>query len=577
MTQVATVSHRVELPRRPSYRYEKVLAWLLLLSVLFWSFSATGVWTRDLFNEGGWTIAMRFVRASVQPELSADFLLLTLHAAGITLAYAICGTALCLFFGTIGGLLSSEVWWRSAVRSSWLHRVVPYQAPWLTIRGLLAIPRAIHEAIWGLFLINVFGLSPLVALLAIGIPFGAITVKVFAEIIDETPRKSFDTLHNSGVRPFPAFCYTLLPQTYPTLLAYAFYRFECAIRAAAVLGIIGAGGLGYQLLLSMQSLRYEQMWTLLFALCLLNGVGDIISSEIRRRLGSAQQSRVHLDVAPTAQLIQPRRDPLVRTLLFVAFLSIPLSLWYIDIDWGRILSVKSYQLLIDIAHDSYPPMLDAAQLGHLVALAGQTLAMSILAMVIAAAGGLLFAFPAANNLILPGGILDTGGSRRTRFWLGGIVLVGTRGVLLFLRAVPPPIWALLALFLFFPGILPGAIALGIYNAGVLGRLMAEVVETLDPRPARALAAQGAGAGQIFLYSILPQTGPTFIGYILYRWEVCIRATVIVGLVGAGGIGRLLMEQLSSFDHRSVVTTLVMLILLTIVVDLLSVIARRTFP
>ena len=149
------------------------------------------------------------------------------------------------------------------------------------------------------------------------------------------------------------------------------------------------------------------------------------------------------------------------------------------------------------------------------------------------------------------------------------LLLLTRGLLLLARAVPAPVWALVALFLFFPGILPGAIGLGIYTFGVLGRLMAEVVENLDPHPARALAAQGASPSQLFFYAVLPAALPSFVTYALYRWEVCIRATVIVGMVGAGGIGRLLTEQLSSFDYHNAGTTLMALIMLTLLVDLMS--------
>ena len=155
-----------------------------------------------------------------------------------------------------------------------------------------------------------------------------------------------------------------------------------------------------------------------------------------------------------------------------------------------------------------------------------------------------------------------------------VLFVLTRGVLLVARALGEPIWAFLVLFVLFPGVLPGALALGLYNLGILGRLMAEVTENVEQRPLRALAAQGASGPQVFLYGVLPTTVPRNLLYVLYRWEVCIRATVVVGLVGAGGLGRLLTEQLSSFDYRSVVTTLIFFIGLTVVVDLISAAVRR---
>ena len=147
--------------------------------------------------------------------------------------------------------------------------------------------------------------------------------------------------------------------------------------------------------------------------------------------------------------------------------------------------------------------------------------------------------------------------------------------MLFARAVPEPIWALIFLFVLFPGILPGAIALAIHNLGILGRLMAEVIENLDERPLHSLKALGATQSQVFLYGILPLTLPRFLAYILYRWEVCIRATVIVGLVGAGGLGRLLTEQLSSFDYKGLLSTLIVFLGLTFVVDMISASIRRS--
>jgi phosphonate transport system permease protein len=134
---------------------------------------------------------------------------------------------------------------------------------------------------------------------------------------------------------------------------------------------------------------------------------------------------------------------------------------------------------------------------------------------------------------------------------------------------------LLLLFILFPGILPGALALGIYTLGVLGRLLAEVVENLDQRPLDALKAQGASKAGVFMYGALPPMFPRFVSYFLYRWEEIIRATVVVGLVGAGGLGRSLTEQLSGFNYPAVLATLLVFILITFIVDLVSQSARKT--
>jgi phosphonate transport system permease protein len=204
----------------------------------------------------------------------------------------------------------------------------------------------------------------------------------------------------------------------------------------------------------------------------------------------------------------------------------------------------------------------------MLTLSAQTLAMSILASTGAGLGGILLSFAAAREV----GKMGRSGDGGTR---GLMKSAFTRFLLLFARAVPEPIWALIFLFVLFPGILPGAIALAIHNLGILGRLMAEVIENLDERPLRSLKALGATQSQVFLYGILPLTLPRFLAYILYRWEVCIRATVIVGLVGAGGLGRLLTEQLSSFDYKGLLATLIVFLSLTFVVDIISASVRRS--
>ncbi|MFN3332747.1 MAG: PhnE/PtxC family ABC transporter permease [Caldilinea sp.] len=100
-------------------------------------------------------------------------------------------------------------------------------------------------------------------------------------------------------------------------------------------------------------------------------------------------------------------------------------------------------------------------------------------------------------------------------------------------------------------------------------------ENLDERPLRALKVQSAPGPHVFLYAALPGALPDYIAYTLYRWEVTIRETVVVGLVGAGGLGRLLTEQLSNFDYRGVTATLICYLLLTFGVDLISAAARRS--
>ena len=200
-------------------------------------------------------------------------------------------------------------------------------------------------------------------------------------------------------------------------------------------------------------------------------------------------------------------------------------------------------------------------------LAYNTLAMSVLAISFAGIGALLTMLPAARNV--SSGELGGAPSRPglALYFLVRVVFTLTRGV-------PELVWAMIIVFFLSPGVLLGAIALGIHNYGIVGRLTAEVVENLDPAPARALRAAGASNIQMFLYGILPRALPQFTTYLLYRWEVVIRTTVVVGFVSAGGLGREFRLSLSFFHFSDVFLIILWYLILVIGVDLLSAWLRR---
>ena len=569
-------------PARPRQLNSRTAWTAALLLLLIWSLAQLGIGDRRLVNPGGITQVAQFVAAAFQPDLSAQFLRLTFEATLVTVGYAVLGTFLSLILGFAGSLLVSETMWKAWMPTR--RRPTLYRAPWAMSRGLLAIPRGIHEVIWGLFFVIILGLDPLAAILAIAIPFGAIVAKVFAEAIDDAPHEPFDALITSGASPFKALLYGLLPQALPDMISYAFYRLECSIRASVVLGMIGAGGLGYEILLSFQTLNYNEMWTLFYALFALCALTDLWSSVLRQRMGRMVTCTTS-DATPIEGLAElPRRgqagapqgDRFISGSLIAAGALTVLSFWYIDPTISKLWAPKTLTLLAGLIDDVFPLSLTLPQLTVLLKLSGQTLAMSVLATGFAAVGGLFLAFPAARNFAMPGALTGAGSHGRARRWLGAAVLVFTRGLLLVQRAIPSPVWALMLLFVFFPGVLPGALALGIYNLGVLGRLMAESVENMDERPVRSLQALGTGRMRAFLYGVLPLTAPRFTAYTLYRWEIVIRETVVVGLVGAGGLGRLLAEQLSSFDYSGVAVTLLFYIALTFMVDLASASIRKAY-
>ena len=221
--------------------------------------------------------------------------------------------------------------------------------------------------------------------------------------------------------------------------------------------------------------------------------------------------------------------------------------------------------LLGLGPDRQPVYLQGSEWAKKFRLAYDTLAMSVLAIGIAGAGALLTLLPGARNV--SDGTL---GGRPSR--IGSLVYYLVRLGYTFTRAVPELVWALIVVLFFSGGVLAGAIALGLHNFGVVGRLSSEVVENLEPNQARALRAAGASNLETLAYAILPQALPQLITYLLYRWEVVIRTTVVLGVVS--GLGREFESSRNLFFYTDMTLILLWYLLLVLGVDLLSAWLRR---
>ena len=260
----------------------------------------------------------------------------------------------------------------------------------------------------------------------------------------------------------------------------------------------------------------------------------------------------------------------------IAFFALAVASWTFiladrDSGFGDLFSASTWDAARDFVgelagegSDSTPAFLDAGKWADAGVLASETLAMSILAITFATLGVMLTVLPAARNVAM-GDLVPAG--RGSVLWKALYFVV--RGVFVVTRGVPELVWAMIIVFFLSPGILPGALALGLHNYGILGKLSAEVVEDLDTRPARSLRVSGAGAFQMLAYGFLPQVLPQLITYTLYRWEVVIRTTIVVGFVSAGGLGRDFRLSMSFFHYTDVALLLMWYVLLVIGVDLLS--------
>ncbi|MEX3977529.1 phosphonate ABC transporter, permease protein PhnE [Paraburkholderia sp. EG287A] len=137
------------------------------------------------------------------------------------------------------------------------------------------------------------------------------------------------------------------------------------------------------------------------------------------------------------------------------------------------------------------------------------------------------------------------------------------------RAINEMVFAMLFIVAVGLGPFAGVLALWVHTTGVLAKLFAEAVEAIDPRPVEGVRATGASPLDEIIYGVLPQVMPLWISYALYRFESNVRSAMVVGMVGAGGIGVVLYEEIRSFDYQQTSAVLIMVIVVVTAIDLIS--------
>jgi phosphonate transport system permease protein len=247
---------------------------ILLLGLFAWSLAMVP-WNEPQLHPGGLTMLREMLGAALHPVLTADLLLIAAGASWRTVAYATAGVSLAIVLALPAGILASGALVRQPalrVLSSGLMRAV------------LGVLRAIHELVWALLFVAAIGLSPFAAVLALALPYAGILGRILAEMLQDVPPGPLASLRTAGASEAKALFYGRLPMAFPNMVSYALYRFECGIRSAAIMSFVGLGGLGYQIQISLDDLRFNEVWTFVYCLVGLVVAVDVVSGVIRRQV-----------------------------------------------------------------------------------------------------------------------------------------------------------------------------------------------------------------------------------------------------------------------------------------------------
>ena len=387
---------------------------------------------------------------------------------------------------------------------------------WRGVRMFCASIRAVHELFWGLIFMQIFGLSPLTGLLAIAIPYTGIFAKIFAEIFERQSSQPGTSLA-PGTDRVSRFSYTLLPQAWSELASYTRYRFECALRSSAILGFIGLPTLGFFLDTAFKQGQYSEAFGLLLVFYLLIAS---IRYWLRPRL-------IPLYLVAAVWLL-PESPPVMGS-YFWQFIS--RDIWpapLLEGDWLGALAWYWQQL-----HEVAAPAV------------ANTLLLSQLALVLT--GVLtLAAFPFASQLLT-----------------GKYLRLPGQGLLLVMRSTPEMILAFILLLVFGPSGLPAVVALALHNGGLIGYLLARRSDELI---LRMDAATGCNR---YLFEATPRLYPQFLSLLLYRWEVILRESAILGILGITTLGFYIDSAFEDIRYDRAAFLIFITALLNIAVDAIS--------
>jgi phosphonate transport system permease protein len=265
------------------------------------------------------------------------------------------------------------------------------------------------------------------------------------------------------------------------------------------------------------------------------------------------------------------RDPQARrraTGLLVALVLLWPVLHLSQFDPAALAASGSLPVMRDFLAAFWPPAVDAAFIALLARATLETLAMATAGVALAFVIGAPLAVLASRSL----SVSRIGpGPGRLR---GVIGRQGARIVLMLLRGVPELVWALLFVRALGLGPAAGVLALAITYGGMLGKVYAEILESTDTRPARALLEAGSGRIAALAWGLVPGAAQELASYTVYRWECAVRASVVMGFVGAGGLGQLMDQSMKMLAGGEVCTLLAVFVALVLLADMMSAALRR---
>jgi len=388
------------------------------------------------------------------------------------------------------------------------------------VRVGAAFIRAIHELFWALIFLQIFGLTPITGLFAIAVPYAGIFAKVYSEILEESDDAPVRAL-GKDARPISVFLFARLPDAWATMKTYTYYRFECGLRSSAVLGFVGLPTLGFYLESAFSQGYYSQAAAYLILLYVLIG---------------------------TLRLWLPAK--LTVPIALVCAFALPSGT---SASWESVKRFFSNDIVPAPLRDGVDPA-SLAQFGDWLWMLWADQAWPGLINTILITQIALVTTGILTLLLFP--LI----SRKFFGWIG----VGSGHLLLvILRSTPEYILAYILLQVWGPSMLPAVVALTLHNGAIIGFLIGRTAERMPVRP------DAPGGLNLYGYEILPRVYGQYLAFLFYRWEIIMRETAVLGILGVHTLGFFVDSAIAEIRMDRALVLLLITALLNMGIDATS--------
>ncbi len=447
---------------------------------------------------GGFKLFQEFLISAFNPKIDNEIIITVINRLNETILIGFFSWLVSIIFGAIFGIISSNIFYKIFNIPNFLFRI---------IRFFLTIIRSIHEVVWGIVLMQIYGINFSIGIIAICIPYIAVNSKVFAEQLETIDYKSFESINQMNAPNFSSLLTIIWNPIINTFKNFGLYRLECSIRSTVILGLFGIGGIGTSIFLSFQTLNFRELWTYLWSLAIL----IILSGLIFKKIKFNTTNKI-------------------------------LSVFFIAVFFMTILFSFSYFLYFIINNNfenfnSVTSLFKSrSDLGLLdfLKLILETIILSLLSTGIA--------------ISLPPLVVGIFNNNTSKIFIKIFAFL--------LRLIPTPVILLILLTFNNPSLSLAALTLGLHNAGITSKLLLANLESQDRRNYIAMKSLGISKKTSWLLGLFSQQAKSYLAYCAYRSDIIIRETAIVGVIGSIGLGWQLQESLSSYAWQEVSMVLI---------------------